>query len=77
MTRSVIRRFYACQHKNIRRTFIITNGVYFEERPSCVEKGCNGYEMVRVESPNANKVELIEIPLLLNEPKYFDDVKHH
>ncbi len=57
----VIYRFYTCQHKNIKRTFIVLNGAYNEEIPCCVEGSCHGYQMMRVTRPECNKVHTISI----------------
>ena len=55
----VIRRFFTCQHKNIKRTFLLEEGTYHEVRPSCAEPGCNGYEMMRVSGCNDHQTETI------------------
>ena len=42
----VIKRFYACVHKNVIRTFIVINGIFDEAIPCCIE--CHGHQMLRM-----------------------------
>ena len=55
----VIYRFYSCQHKDIKRTFLVLNSVYNEEIPCCVEGECHGYQMLRITGPDSNRVHTI------------------
>ena len=53
----ILKRHYTCQHKTILRKFIIRDGSYFEEIPSCVEDGCHGYQMLRITLERDNEPE--------------------
>ncbi len=55
----VVYRFYVCQHKNIKRTFLVINGAYNESIPCCVDEGCHGYQMMRTTRLGVNKVHTI------------------
>ena len=46
----VAKMFYACIHKNVIRTFIVTDEIFDERIPCCIEKGCDGMQMMRTTS---------------------------